>query len=306
MKTACVIQGDLRCNSRLVCRFLSSRFDILILSTWEDERVTEIDLPDNALILLNKRPERAGFSNRNLQRKSTASGIRLARKLGADFVLKWRTDMLPVNLNVPALIEKTRSSSGFNGTRIVTCAYRCLTVHDDWYSTIPDLFSFGTIDDMERLWSDEGFDYHRDYNVPDPLKKAFDLKSSGDIERIWCAEAELYGFYKYRLSDSMQVLLSHERILKDLFFLIDHRTLGLIWFNKLGGFRPIIQGREHPWWTVHIWRGRRPVPAVKRGYHVSWVRSRLMGPWFFILLKFDLLYQKITWTRFKLISQVAS
>jgi len=254
MKTACIIQGNIREGFELVLHEMKKHFDVVIISTWIDE-VTGIPLGDHS-ILLNEKPSVTGFSHRNYQRYSTARGLEEARALGCDYVLKWRTDMLPTKLNVPLLITWADTDiPSFLTSRIVTCAFRNLTVYEDWFSSIPDLFAFGHIDMMELLWGDEGFDYQRMCNPPHQMlldeghEWLEDNKSGG----LWCAESELYAIFKDRLQKKVKKNLTHEIIAQDYMRLFDHPKLGIVWFGPNNSFRPIMQAYEHSWWSEKKW-----------------------------------------------------
>ncbi len=96
IKTACVIQGNIRNGADLVLHEMAHHFDRVIISTWTSEK-DRVPAGDYELILSDP-PEHTGLINRNLQRVSSAAGLACARELGCDFVLKWRPDLLPTPL----------------------------------------------------------------------------------------------------------------------------------------------------------------------------------------------------------------
>jgi hypothetical protein len=169
--TCAVVQGNLRRGSDEVLACLTSHFDRVILSTWDDENPDKIP-KGNFEVVLNKKPLVPGYSHRNFQRLSTAAGLRRAEELGATHVLKWRTDMLPTKLDVQQLLKWSTYEvpPGFD-SRLVTCAFRNLTVSQDWFSTIPDYFAFADIRLMKLLWGEESFDFSRNMNVPEDMAK---------------------------------------------------------------------------------------------------------------------------------------
>lgn len=288
INTCAVVQGNIRQGAAKVMAVLAKHFDLVILSTWQDEDSTSIPHGNWDLVLSDK-PAQPGFSNRNLQRLSTAAGLRRARELGATHVLKWRTDMLPTRLDVRQLMRWAKSDvpPGMN-SRLVTCAFRNLSVREDWFSTIPDLFAFGDLELMTMLWGDAGFDYERNMNIPDAL-----LQDEGDawLHRpdamgVYCPEAELYAQFKNRLQERVRQRLNHAVIAKTYMRLIDHRRLGICWFGASGQFRPIAQALQHPWWTEVTWESGRPTVAelgypettllqkLRRKYLTPWVNRR--------------------------------
>lgn len=287
MKTACIIQGNIREGFELVLHEMKKHFDVVIVSTWEDE-VACIPSGDHS-VLFNEKPLFTGFSHRNYQRYSTARGLEKARALGCDYVLKWRTDMLPTNLNVPQLITWANTDiPSLMSSRIVTCAFRNLTVHEDWFSSIPDLFAFGHIDMMELLWGDEGFDYQQMCNPPhqmllDEGHEWLDKNQSGGL---WCAESELYAIFRDRLQKKVGKDLTHDIIARDYMRLFDHSKLGIVWFGSNGSFRPIMQAYEHPWWSEKLWSLSVSPTKVHNGY-------KTIGLLNFIKKKLNYLIQKI-------------
>ncbi len=270
MKTACIVQGDVRDGLSLILNELNKHFDYLILSTWEDD----LDkIPQgNFYTLLNEKPICSGFSNRNLQRYSVSRGLDIAKKLGVDYVMKWRSDMLPTNFDINLLISSANylPPKGMK-SRIVTCAYRNLTVTEDWFSSIPDLFAFGHIEAMEMLWMDTEFDYSAMYNPPRAmfnLYRPFFECYNDYISSLWCAESELYSIFKYRLQNKLNSELCHENIVKNYFTLINHNCMRIVWFGN-NSFRPFFQSLEHPWWDVDCWLGKSNIIYSEKGYLVN-------------------------------------
>jgi hypothetical protein len=266
MKTACIVQGDIRDGLSLILNELNKYFDYLILSTWEDdlEKVPQGDF----YLVLNKKPDCNGLSNRNYQRFSVSRGIDIAKKLGVDYVMKWRSDMLPTNLDINFLFTSANylPPKGMK-SRIVTCAFRNLSVNPDWFSSIPDYFSFGHIDIMELLWGDNEFNYSKMYNTPQGMiaELGEDWMVNKDIACYYCAESELYAFFKHRIQRIANKIMTHEEILKSHFTLIDHNSLSIIWFGSNGLFRPIIS-LNFPWWNTRVWNGKKKVVLITAGY----------------------------------------
>ncbi|MFN4003716.1 MAG: hypothetical protein ACK4J1_03275 [Hylemonella sp.] len=260
VKTCAVVQGNIRRGTDEVLACLVRHFDLVILSTWDDEPAEKIPR-GNWGVVLSRKPAVPGHSHRNFQRLSTAVGLRRAGELGATHVLKWRTDMLPTRLDVPQLL----AWSSFDvpegmASRLVTCAFRNLTVRQDWFSTIPDLFAFADIGLMNQLWGDESFDYSRSMNIPPEMAQEAGLEWAArpDAAGLYCAEAELYAIFKSRLQRLLGQQLTHVEIAKDYMRLIDHRRLGVCWFGEPGRFRSISQALQHPWWTERTWEHGRP------------------------------------------------
>lgn len=281
-KIGCVVQGDLRRGSDIVLIELKKHFDVIILSSWE--RPSSFFVDDKIDLVVSNKPSNPGVTNRNMQRYSTASGLRRARELGCEYVLKWRTDMLPTNLDVHKLIKWANENPlPDRKSRIVTLAFRNLTVKPDWFSSIPDLFAFGHIDELEMLWGDEGFAYSRDMNVPAGLitECGDEWQCEVDASTVFGAETELYAIYKERLQRKFGVKLNHPSIVFDYFRLISHRELGICWFAKDGGYRSIVQAYEHAWWKESHWIKKRQPKVQLVGYKkncVGTIKSKLSLP----------------------------
>ena len=258
-KTCAVVQGNIRRGTDEVLACLSRHFDLVILSTWSDE-------PDEKIprgsweVVLSQKPTVPGFSHRNFQRLSTAAGLRKATELGATHVLKWRTDMLPTKLDVAQLLMWSDFDVPVGvSSRLVTCAFRNLTVRQDWFSTIPDLFAFADIGLMNLLWGDDAFDYSCSMNIPKEMAQEVgqDWTTRADAPGLYCPEAELYAIFKSRLLRQIGMPLSHGEIAKRYMRLFDHRRLGICWFGESGQFRSITQALQHPWWSEQLWESGR-------------------------------------------------
>lgn len=273
--TCAVVQGNLRRGTDEVLAYLTRHFDRVILSTWDDENPDKIPR-GNFEIILNQKPLVPGYSHRNFQRLSTAAGLRRAEDLGATHVLKWRTDMLPTKLDVQQLLKWSVSEAppGFD-SRLVTCAFRNLTVKQDWFSTIPDMFAFADIRLMRLLWDDESFDFSLKMNIPAEMAKECGINwcDRPDAAGLYCAEAELYANFKSRMQKQLHRPLTHFEIAKQHMRLINHRRLGICWFGDHGEFRSIIQALQHPWWSEWIWKYGKP-DCVESGYpETNWLQK---------------------------------
>ena len=154
-------------------------------------------------------------------------------------------------------------------------AFRNLSVTPDWLSSIPDLFAFGHIDEMEMLWGEANFDYALDMNIPNEMAKDLSGKLQ-NLASFYCAESELYAIFKERLQLHLGFRLTHPQIALDYLRLFDHRRLGIYWFGREGGFRSIAQGWEHHWWTEANWQ-RADIKISPSGYLVSGIRDKILA-----------------------------
>ncbi|WOB10076.1 hypothetical protein [Piscinibacter gummiphilus] len=277
VKTCAVVQGNIRQGTAEVLLCLSGLFDEVVLSTWEGEALETLPRGRWAVVQSPK-PQAPGYTHRNYQRRSTAVGIRHAEALGATHVLKWRTDMLPTRLDVSQLLawSAERVPKGLT-SRLVTCAFRNLSVRQDWFSSIPDLFAFARIELMRLLWDDDGFDYSQPMNVPPGMLKEHGtewMTSHPDVATLYCAESELYALFKERLQAATGRHWTHPSMAKECMYLIDHMRLGICWFGSAAGqFRSITQALQFPWWTEHTWRNGKPVVADWGYPETTWIQK---------------------------------
>lgn len=257
MTIGCIIQGDIRRGTSFVIDNLTGIFDYVVLSTWEEHKDA---IPSGKFqCILNPKPINSGAAHRNYQRFSTARGIDAAKTAGCTHILKWRTDMLPTKMSLSKLVEYANFSPPENTkSRIVIPAFRNLSVNPDGFSSIPDLFSFGQIDEMERLWGDKGFDYSKNWNMSDSSLNNIEEKfvNSNRFTDVYCPEAELYNLFKNRLNQDLDLKLVHKTIVENYFYLLNHNELGILWFAPKAGFRSVGQAWEHPWWTVRQWKNK--------------------------------------------------
>ena len=300
---AVVIQGNVRARTNEILSFFKgTKCDFIIYSSWNDEDLSELNLSGIHLLSCS-RPQNPGYSNRNLQRYGVYKGILMAEQLGANFVLKWRSDMLPTNIDFEFLIKKSldKVPIGFD-SRYVTCAFRNLSVTLDWFSSIPDLFGFSSVKVMKLVWNIEGIDLSKSYNIPGTrIKEILDGLSEKEILKTYCSESELYAFYRSRLEDVLGTSLSHSLIARNYMRLINHRKLKICWFNDSGGFRSISQAHQHPWWKAYHWKFYFINPKLAGiGYPEGTLWKKFLKRYYSpLLIKFNLIEQKLWLNSYK-------
>lgn len=276
-------------------------FDYVILSTWKDENLISIQSHDKLIILTSEKPTVSGYSNRNYQRFTTAEGLRKAYELNCDYVLKWRTDMLPLKLDINDLILKAEFNSIRGLSRIVTCSYRCLTVTDDAYSSIPDFFAFGRIDMIKMLWDDSNFNYSKKFNTLGSFLTEESVLTStlSNVEGFYCAETELYNFFKFRLNNYLNDTYEHEFIIKNFFYLIDNNDIEIVWFSGHENLFRLINTVPFPWWSKSIWLGKKNVIKMNKNYPTSFLFNLYSKCRFIVLSKIENIRSKKKLNRYK-------
>jgi len=159
---AIVVQGPIVKNNSFTFETLNLYRNnypnaIIILSTWEDEG-KEVKVWEKALgiiVLYNSKPSIMGFSNINLQIISTKNGIKKAKELGAEYVIKTRTDQrfyvdnvdqyfINILENFPLKSSSSRQQKRIIGLSLNTFKYRMYG--------LSDMFIFGHISDMLLYW----------------------------------------------------------------------------------------------------------------------------------------------------------
>lgn len=128
----------------------------IIVSTWktEDEEYLK-QLEDLGVIVLrNDVPEIKDFCNTNYQIKSTQEGLKKAKELGAEYVIKTRTDqrfyetnLIEYLFNAQKLFPKTSENQR---ERLISLSFNTFKYR---LYDVSDMFLFGHIDDVMTYWS---------------------------------------------------------------------------------------------------------------------------------------------------------
>lgn len=199
---------------------------LIILSTWSVPKSIELDLQKiDVKIILNKMPQYSGFANVNLQIVSSREGLLLAKKLGAKYALKTRTDqrihnpnffdyMLSLLKTFPLEVNHSKQHS-----RLIACSLNTFKLR---MFGISDMFLFGEIDDVIRYW-----------NVP------LDNRDESGIDKLntWRLHAmkqlsEVYFCTEYLRSIGADVVFTLESSLRKIvehFIIVDQNAIGLFW-----------------------------------------------------------------------------
>ena len=160
--SAIVIQGPVVYDNNytaLTCKLYRRRYPKIpiVVSTWKGVRdeFKKFCAEQNVTVLENEMPENHGSHNVNLQMTSSHKGIEFVRdNTSAKFVLKTRADN---RINRPDFLLHFRNllkTFPLNGDKL-----QSRIVVTDWYTfrfypfNICDFLSFGTIEDMEKLYS---------------------------------------------------------------------------------------------------------------------------------------------------------
>jgi hypothetical protein len=130
---------------------------IVVVSTWSDAkeeqlaRVRDLDV----VVLANQKPRHAGYCNLNYQLVSSLAGVTEAKRLGAEYVLKTRSDQRLHAKNLAAhllsLLGAFPLKAAGQSERIIALSH---TVKYIPYH-VCDFAVFGHVSDMEVYWSAE-------------------------------------------------------------------------------------------------------------------------------------------------------
>ena len=216
----------------------------IILSTWSDCSDDALRRCDQLGVyaLRSEKPSYAGTSNINYQLVSSRKGIELAQSLGADYVLKTRTDQRLYAPNVaeylynlselfPATGPKLRQNKRIIGTSLDSFKFRMYGM--------TDMLLYGTAEDMQLYWSAD-LDSRRftDEQIRDAIA------SIGNWARWRVCEVYLATEFlkkvghelRWTLEDSWTAFRHH-------FCIVDHEQLDLYW--------PKYSRQEHRWRNYH-------------------------------------------------------
>lgn len=201
---------------------------LIILSTWSVPKYDDFCLKEiNVKIILNAKPTYFGNSNINLQIVSTKSGILLAKKLGAFYALKTRTDQRIHNPNLYTYLTSLLSAFPLleknypQHSRLIACSLNTFKLR--MYG-ISDMFLFGHIEDMVRYWS-----VPMDNRAPSKVERHITWRQQSVRE-----ECEVYFFTKYLRSIGKEIEFTLKASLSAIaehVIVIDHHSIGLFW-NK--------------------------------------------------------------------------
>lgn len=226
---AIVMQGPLRIEEHFTYETLkiylkSFRECKIILSTWKNEDEEELLKIKNLgiTVLLNDPPQVKGLWNINYQILSTQNGLKLAKEMKAEYVIKTRTDQRFYESNIPEFLfnlikafpvyDKSVQKSRLVTLSMNTFKYR---LYD-----ISDMFLFGHIDDVIKFW-DCSFEQRKIFPEFGNMLEYCKLRPS---EIYFTSEylAKIGHDCKWTLQDSWQTYARY-------FCVVDSVCVGLYW-----------------------------------------------------------------------------
>ena len=127
----------------------------IIISTWENSYIDELETNEYIKVEKSKLPEEPGLANINYQIKSTSNAIKILKREGVRNILKTRTDCRIMKPNLKSYflsLQKTFISENPKHSRIfassvATCKYRIYG--------LTDILLFGSTEEIEAYFKDE-------------------------------------------------------------------------------------------------------------------------------------------------------
>ena len=128
---------------------------LIVISTWENSYIDELETNEYIQIERSKLPSEPGMGNINYQIKSTSNAIKIFKKKGIRNILKTRTDCRIMKPNLKSYLlslQKTFCSENPKHSRIfassvATCKYRIYG--------LTDILLFGSTKEIEIYFKDE-------------------------------------------------------------------------------------------------------------------------------------------------------
>jgi hypothetical protein len=204
----------------------------IILSTWNDEDLSQFRIfQENPSfhIVRSVKPEFSGMFNINLQIISTLEGVKKARNLGCDYVIKTRTDQAFLNHKTLNHLWLLRNNycQGNAESRIVALSRNTFLYR---LYGISDMFLFGRIEDLELFW---GVALDTRGNPAFSEKNLMHARSDLTLKDYSISElCEVYLVANYIRVKGIKLDFSLKQSLevyRDLFVIMDSQSLDLIW-----------------------------------------------------------------------------
>lgn len=208
----------------------------IILSIWDDEDevfLKEEERLGTVIVRNAKPPAGVGFINLNFQLVNTLGGIKKAQELGCSYVLKTRTDNRIYQSGflefLHALLDEFPVNCENQVNRIIG-----ININTHKYGIgISDLFQFGHIDDMLKMWdvplstnAISREEYVEKFEPSSTAKTRFDFEFS-----------ECYILKRFMENLGVKIeptLESYYRALKDQFIIIDASMINLFFCKYFG------------------------------------------------------------------------
>ena len=228
-KVSIIIQGPLLKDNKFTLNTIQIYKKIfkdyqIILSTWEDEALDYLaEIKKEGIeIVLNKKPDYPGIQNINFQIVSTLNAIKKAQELGAEYILKTRTDLRIYNPNsIEFLVNLLKAfPAGENTKQKKRLAFPGLNTFKYRPYSVTDLVMFGQTDDIFDYW-DVALD-NKKPPINDKLIIDWAKARLGEIYLSTNYLEKLGQVLNWTIADSWQIYALH-------FCIFDTQSLDLYW-----------------------------------------------------------------------------
>lgn len=202
---------------------------LIILSTWEDENAAYLEKIGSLSIVIirNKKPEYAGYSNINFQIKTSAAGLKEAKKQGVNYAFKTRTDQRIYDYGSFDLFLNLMKVFPLNSSKIQQKRLIVPSLNTFKYRMygVTDMMMFGGIDDMLLYWNTDFDTRPVDTRTEVSL---LEYAKMSVCEIYLCTEFlnKLGEEVKWTFEDSWKKYVDH-------FCIIDHSMINIYW-HKYG------------------------------------------------------------------------
>lgn len=197
----------------------------IIVSTWDYEKEETLRAIEKfgCIVLRNGIPDVKCFDFTNYQIKSTQAGLKKAREIGSEYVLKTRCDQRMyenhVNQYLFNLLRTFPLDESIKNQKQRLVALSLNTFKYRLYD-ISDMFLFGTMDDVENFWS---MDYERREVFPQ-------FETVRDFALLLPCEIGFTVKYLKKIGENLDFTLKNSwEMYKKYFCVIDTNTVGLHW-----------------------------------------------------------------------------
>lgn len=233
-KIAVIIQGPLKKEDsftletiRLYKKTLLPSTHIIV-STWEDEDASTLaELRAlGAHVITSKKPNNNGILNINFQITSVKNGLKVAEGLGAEYILKTRTDVRIYATNVEEYLCGLLKSFPPSGNYDQKYRILGLSFNSNMYRmyNISDIVIFGHISDMLKYWNTQ-----LDTRSEEPVGLKNTLREWSESRMV---ETYLTTLYLEKIGRTLQWTVSDSfSALAENFIIIDEQSLDIFWYK---------------------------------------------------------------------------
>lgn len=205
-------------------------YAVIIISTWEDEKVEQFEKIKDIVIIRNKKPLHNGIDNVNLQLVSSLTGIKKAKELGCIFSVKTRTDQ---RICKPYIFDLMISALGVFPSnhncqkgRLITLGMQRGGMFMPWF--VSDFMYLGYTDDLIKLLSVK-LDYRKE--VKNPREITAFMTRRQNAEQMIAPEVYIFKHYckdvlKCQCADSIE---SFWESIKKYFICFGMNDVDLMW-----------------------------------------------------------------------------